>query len=74
MNKNIEQIATVVLNSNTRENFIGVSNINPEIIYSFTATLFKRNLKVSFIVGAPIGRKNIKFLTLLLFIEDNFKL
>ena len=32
MNKNIEQIATVVLNSNTRENFIGVSNINPEII------------------------------------------
>ena len=32
MNESIEQIATIVLNSSSRENFIGVSNINPEII------------------------------------------
>ena len=32
MNESIEQIATIVLNSSSRENFIGVSSINPEII------------------------------------------
>ena len=32
MNESIEQIATIVLNSKSRENFSGVSNIDPEII------------------------------------------
>ena len=32
MNESIEQIAIVVLNSKSRENFSGVSNIDPEII------------------------------------------
>jgi hypothetical protein len=32
MNENIEQIAIIVLNSKSRENFSGVSNIDPEII------------------------------------------
>ena len=32
MNKSIEQIAIIVLNSKSRENFSGVSNIDPEII------------------------------------------
>ncbi len=32
MNESVEQIATIVLNSKSRENFSGVSNIDPEII------------------------------------------
>ncbi|MAV00358.1 MAG: TonB-dependent receptor [Flavobacteriaceae bacterium] len=32
MNESIEQIATIVLNSRSRDNFSGVSNINPEVI------------------------------------------
>jgi len=32
MNESIEQIATIVLNSKSRQNFSGVSNIDPEII------------------------------------------
>ena len=32
MNGSIEQIATIVLNSRSRDNFSGVSNINPEVI------------------------------------------
>ena len=32
MNESVEQIATIVLNTTSRENFSGVSNINPEII------------------------------------------
>ncbi len=32
MNESIEQIATVVLSSRSRDNFSGVSNINPEVI------------------------------------------
>ena len=32
MDESIEQIATIVLNSRSRDNFSGVSNINPEVI------------------------------------------
>jgi len=32
MNESFEQIATIVLNSRSRDNFSGVSNINPEVI------------------------------------------
>jgi len=32
MNESIEQIATIVLNSRSRDNLSGVSNINPEVI------------------------------------------
>ena len=32
MNESIEQIATIVINSRSRDNFSGVSNINPEVI------------------------------------------
>ncbi|MDG2172924.1 MAG: TonB-dependent receptor plug domain-containing protein [Flavobacteriaceae bacterium] len=32
MDESIEQIATIILNSRSRDNFSGVSNINPEVI------------------------------------------